>query len=258
MLKFRNINIIFALLLITLVVLDVLGRASLVNYLLLILLYLLILFCGSYFIQLQFYMPVLCEGNGLEKQIAISFDDGPHPQHTPAILEILKDNEIKATFFCIGKQAEAYADLLGTIHQQGHIIGSHSYSHSFWFSLFSSPKMLQDLQQSHQVFKNELGIDVHWFRPPYGVTNPNLKKSVEQMCYTTIGWNARSMDTVAKNEAVLLQKLKRRLQPGSVFLFHDTMKITQNVLPQFLKYVQSEGYAIVPMDKLLNLHHYAD
>lgn len=78
------------------------------------------------------------------------------------------------------------------------------------------------------------------------------------MGYTAIGWNVRSMDTVAKDEQALSNKLKQLLKPGAIFLFHDTMHITVKVLPGFISYAQQQGYEIVPLDKLLNLQPYAD
>lgn len=220
--------------------------------------YLLLLFYGSYFVQSQFYMKTVCKANTSEKKIALTFDDGPLYNYTPQVLSVLKTHNVAATFFCIGKNAAAHTALLRQIHQQGHIVGSHSFSHGLWFDLLSAKKMEADLRQAHAVFKKELDCDVKWFRPPYGVTNPNLKKAVARMGYTAIGWNVRSMDTVAKDEQVLLRKLKQLLQPGAIFLFHDTMAITVKVLPHFIIYAQQQGYEIVPLDKLLNLQPYAD
>lgn len=258
MLNFRSTNIIFAVLLLALIVLDAQCKVSMLSYLLLAISYSLVLFYGSYFVQSQFYMKTVCRGDTNEKKIALTFDDGPLHEYTPQVLSVLEDYNVKATFFCIGKNAEAHTALLKTIHQQGHIVGSHSYSHSFWFDLLSSKKMEADLQQAHHLFRTELGIEVKWFRPPYGVTNPNLKKAVEKMGYIAIGWSVRSMDTVAKNEPALLNKLKRSLKPGAIFLFHDTAPITANILPHFISYAQQQGYEITPLDKLLNLQPYAD
>ena len=95
------------------------------------------------------------------------------------------------------------------------------------------------------------------FRPPYGVTNPNLKKAIIKGNYTPVGWSVRSMDTVIRNEKKLLDKVKRSLKPGAVFLFHDTSKTTVNILPGFIREVKNNGYHIVPLDKLLHLVPYA-
>lgn len=258
MLRFRSTNIVFGILLLALVVLDLQYKVPVLSYILLAISYSLILFYGSYFVHSQFYMKTICKADTVEKKIALTFDDGPLNNHTPQILSVLETCKVKATFFCIGKNAANHTDLLKQAHRQGHIIGSHSYSHSFWFDLLSSKKMEADLQEAHNLFKEALGLSVQWFRPPYGVTNPNLKKAVEHMGYTAIGWNVRSMDTVAKDDQVLLNKLKQSLKPGAIYLFHDTMPITVKVLPDFIIYAQQQGYEITPLDKLLNLQPYAD
>lgn len=258
MLTFRGTNIAFGILLLALIVLDVPYKVPVVTYLLLAISYSLVLFYGSYFVHSQFYMKTICKADINEKKIALTFDDGPLDSYTPQILSVLNASKVKATFFCIGKNAQVNSGLLREIIEQGHIIGSHSYSHSFWFDLLSPKNMQADLQEAHNLFKKELGLNVRWFRPPYGVTNPNLKKAVERMGYTAIGWNVRSMDTVAKDEQALSNKLKQLLKPGAIFLFHDTMHITVKVLPGFISYAQQQGYEIVPLDKLLNLQPYAD
>ncbi|MGC4233842.1 MAG: polysaccharide deacetylase family protein [Niabella sp.] len=258
MLNFRNTNIVFALLLLALIVFDMSFNVPVYAYLLPLIFYLSLLFYGSYFVHSQFYMKTICRADTKEKKIAVTFDDGPLEQYTPQILHILKTYDIKATFFCIGKNAAANKELLKQVQQQGHTIGSHSYTHGYWFDLLSSKNMYKDLEQMHQLMKEVLGIEMKWFRPPYGVTTPNLKKAIEAMGYMAIGWNVRSMDTRVKNETALLQKLQRSVKPGSIFLFHDTAAITVSILPRFIEQVQQAGYEIVPLEKLINLQPYAD
>ena len=95
------------------------------------------------------------------------------------------------------------------------------------------------------------------FRPPYGVTNPNLAKAIKNGGYTPVGWSVRSMDTVIKDEKKLLAKINAGITPGAVFLFHDTSKTTAGVLPEFIQEVKKRGYNIIPLDKLLALQPYA-
>lgn len=105
--------------------------------------------------------------------------------------------------------------------------------------------------------KRVTGLQPRLFRPPYGVTNPNLKKAIINGNYIPVGWSVRSMDTVIKEEEKLLEKINRSIKPGAVFLFHDTSKTTLNVLPAFIKEVKNRGYNIIPLDKLLHLNPYA-
>jgi peptidoglycan/xylan/chitin deacetylase (PgdA/CDA1 family) len=95
------------------------------------------------------------------------------------------------------------------------------------------------------------------FRPPYGVTNPNLAKAINRGNYIPVGWSVRSMDTVQRDPVKLLAKLQRELKPGAIYLFHDTSKSMLEILPAFLGWVKAGGYEIVRLDKMLNLKAYA-
>jgi peptidoglycan/xylan/chitin deacetylase (PgdA/CDA1 family) len=253
MLNFRNTNIFFLIVLAIFIPFQIKAGLSILWYLLILFLYLSLLFYGSYYVCSGFFMRVLCKGNTLEKQIAITFDDGPMENYTPQILDILKSFGVQAAFFCIGERAKENIQLLKRIHQEGHDIGSHSFSHSFWYDLLPANKMLSDLQKTHQLVLSELGITLKWFRPPYGVTNPNLRKAVSTMGYSTIGWSVRSLDTVQKDSGKLFGKMKIKLKPGAVYLFHDTSQSTAEMLPMFLEFVKEQEYEVVSLHKLLHL-----
>lgn len=257
MLTFKNTNIVFIILLIIVMGANVFFTVSLFLYVALALFYSLILFYGCYYIGSNFFIKVICSADTNKKQIAISFDDGPAQSFTPEILELLKRHNIKAAFFCIGKRIVGNEELLLHLHNENHIIGNHSYSHHFWFDLFSTKKVIADLQLMNAITKAVIGEQPKLFRPPYGVLNPNIKKAIINGNYTPIGWSVRSMDTVIDNEKKLLKKISNSLKPGAIFLFHDTSQITLNILPLFIQYVKENGYEIVRLDKMLNLQVYA-
>ncbi|MEO8768650.1 MAG: polysaccharide deacetylase family protein [Ferruginibacter sp.] len=202
-------------------------------------------------------MKVFCSAKTDKKEIAISFDDGPSENYTPQILETLKEHNVKASFFCIGKHINANEKIFKQLHADDHIIGNHSYSHHFFFDLFSSKKMLKELKMMNSDTEKLTGLKPKLFRPPYGVINPNLRKAILDGEYTPVGWSVRSMDTVIKDEKKLLNKIKKSLKPGAVFLFHDTSKSTHDMLPHFIKHVKELGYEIVRLDKMLALQPYA-
>jgi peptidoglycan/xylan/chitin deacetylase (PgdA/CDA1 family) len=202
-------------------------------------------------------MRVMCSLKTSKKVIAITFDDGPDAVATPQILSILKQHNVPAIFFCIGNRIAGNEIILKQIHEQGHIIGNHSFSHHFWFDMFSSAKMLDDMLLANQVVRQGINLSPQLFRPPYGVINPNLKKAIVKSRMVPIGWSMRSMDTVINDEQKLLNKITRRLNPGSIFLFHDTGKATISVLPRFIEQAKAQGYEIVRLDKMLNLQAYA-
>jgi peptidoglycan/xylan/chitin deacetylase (PgdA/CDA1 family) len=257
MLNFRNTNILFVGLLGLITWQHITEGVSLWSYLVLIVIYSLILFYGCYYIGSNFFMPVICSLKTSKKVIAITFDDGPDAVATPQIFDILKQNNIPAAFFCIGNRIAGNEAILKQIHEQGHIIGNHSFSHHFWFDLFSSAKMLDDLLQANQVIRQTINLSPQLFRPPYGVINPNLKKAIVKSRMMPIGWSVRSMDTVINDRQKLLNKITRQLNPGAIFLFHDTGAAIISVLPLFIEEAKAQGYEIVRLDKMLNLQAYA-
>jgi peptidoglycan/xylan/chitin deacetylase (PgdA/CDA1 family) len=257
MLNFRNTNILFIILLMLGIGLDVKYDIPAYVYLILFLIYSLILFYGCYYVGSNFFIPVICSADTNEKVIAISFDDGPDAANTPEILHLLKNNGVKAAFFCIGSRIAENKTLLKQIFDEGHVIGNHSYSHHFWFDMFSSEKMLADMQRTDETMESITGKTPRLFRPPYGVTNPNLKRAIINGNYIPVGWSVRSMDTVIKDKVLLLKKMTGRLKPGAVFLFHDTGKVTLDILSPFIKHARLHGYEIIRLDKMLNLQAYA-
>jgi peptidoglycan/xylan/chitin deacetylase (PgdA/CDA1 family) len=253
MLNFKNTSLVFVLLAV------LLWRTNQpVGWLLiLVLLYLFILFLGSYRIGSQFYMPVICGGLPTEKKIAISFDDGPADSFTPEILDILQQKQVQAAFFCIGLRITGRENLLIRMHAEGHLVGNHSDSHAPLFDLYSAKRMGEELAAMNAKVEAVLQLRPRLFRPPYGVTNPNLAKAVKRSGMVAVGWNIRSMDTVATDEKKLFDKLMRSLQPGAIVLFHDTAAITARLLPGFIDAVRSQGFAIVRIDELINEQPYA-
>jgi peptidoglycan/xylan/chitin deacetylase (PgdA/CDA1 family) len=257
MLNFRNTNIFFIVLLFVLIAVHVNNGLPVYIYPLLFVAYSLIVFYGCYNVASNFFINIVCSAKTDKKEIAISFDDGPATNYTPEILQLLKQENIKATFFCIGNRIAGNEQILRQIKEEGHIIGNHSYSHDTWFDLFSSKKMLEDMKQMDREMKRVTGLQPKLFRPPYGVTNPNLSKAIIKGGYTPVGWSVRSFDSVIKDEQKLLNRINAAIQPGAVFLFHDTMETTLKALPAFIKEVKNRGYEVVPLDKLLALKPYA-
>lgn len=219
--------------------------------------YSLMLFYGSYFVGSNFFFKVICSADTDIKEIAISFDDGPATSYTPQILNLLGEYNIKAAFFCIGNRIAGNEPLLAKLHADGHLVGNHSYSHHFWFDLFSAKKMYADMEQMNQAIEKVIGLRPLLFRPPYGVTNPNLGKAIRRGNYTPVGWNIRSFDTVITDEKKLLTKVSKAVKPGAIVLFHDTSKTTLTILPIFIQQVLESGYKIVRLDQMLKLKAYA-
>ena len=257
MLNYRNINIIFILLAAIVAALAITNRLSFYWFVPLLLLYTGIVFYGSYYVGSNFFMKVLCSGATERRQIAISFDDGPATAYTAEILALLKEAQVPAVFFCIGKNIAGHEELLQQIDAEGHIVGNHSFSHHFWFDLFSTRKMLADLQLMNATAAAAIGKTPVLFRPPYGVTTPNMARVMKQTNLKAVGWSIRSLDTVIKDDEQLLTKISSQLQPGAIVLLHDTSAATLKMLPRLIEKARNEGYEFVRIDKLLNLQPYA-
>lgn len=253
MLNFRNINVLFTILALFLLSLGVPFYA----YIILAVVYSLVLFYGCYYVGSNFFIPVICSAQTDKKVVSLSFDDGPAAGNTLRILQILKDNNAEAAFFCIGRHVTENQAIFKQVYDEGHIIGNHTFSHHFWFDMFSSGKMLADMRRMDKEVNQIIGKTPRLFRPPYGVTNPNLRKAIVGGNYIPVGWSIRSLDTVIKDEKKLLNKVVRKIKPGAVFLFHDTSDATVSVLPAIINQIRASGYAIVRLDKMLNLQAYA-
>lgn len=205
---------------------------------------------GAFDIRLGYFLPVFYRKKTNKKIIAITFDDGP-TEFTPKVLDILEKHNAKATFFCIGKQIEKHPDICIRIHSEGHQIGNHSYSHSNSFGFFSAEKIKTELQKTDSLIEKITGKKNHYFRPPFGVTNPHIARAVKALNHKVIGWNIRSLDTVIEDKNKILNRITHKIQPGSIILLHDTSEKTLWVLEQLLLTLQRENYKTITIEKLL-------
>lgn len=213
---------------------------------------------GSFDLRLSYFLTAHCN-NPKEKEdkIAITFDDGPH-EMTEKVLDLLQNYNAKATFFCIGTQIEKHPDIMNRMMSEGHILGNHTYFHSKSFGFFSAEKVKEEILKNDSLLFQFTNKKIKFFRPPFGVTNPNVARAVSETKHTVIGWNIRSLDTVIDDENKIFERIKSKIEPGGIILLHDTSLKTVNVLEQLLLLLQSEKYDIVTIDKLLNLPAYED
>ncbi|HKO77254.1 MAG TPA: polysaccharide deacetylase family protein, partial [Flavobacterium sp.] len=205
-------------------------------------LWFLIVFWGSTFIASNYHVKTYCS-NPLEneKKIAITFDDGPH-EMTLLVLDVLKKHNTKATFFCIGKNIEAHPDILRKVIEYGHTVGNHTYSHAPFFDFYRKEQVIAEIKQTDALIESVLGKKTSLFRPPYGVTNPSIRKALTVTKHKTIGLNIRSLDGAIKNKNFLLNRIIKRIKPGGIVLLHDTSIQTVNVLEQLLSFLEKNNY----------------
>jgi len=250
MLKFGQITIFAAIVLLTIGVIDFFFEISPILYVTIFLLWFLIVALGSFTMRWRIFTTAFTKGNQNKKQVAITFDDGPNAEFTPQILQLLKSYNAKATFFCIGKYLEKHSELVQQIVAEGHTIGNHSYSHATNFGFFRKKRVVEELSKTDALIEKITGEKNILFRPPYGVTNPSIAKALKETNHTVIGWNVRSYDTVIKNPTQVINRIQKRISPGSIILLHDTHSRCPEIVERLLQFLKKEGYQTVAINTL--------
>ena len=205
----------------------------------LIILLIIFLVYASCSIRSNIYLKVFCKKQTEEKIVAITFDDGPDAVQTPKVLQVLREQQIPACFFCIGHKVQENKELIRQIINEGHLIGNHSFTHTNHFPLYNLSRMKKDLQK------------IKLFRPPFGVTNPTIAKAVRILGYTPVGWNIRTLDTLQPSKEKVLKRIQKRLRPGSIILLHDRMPDSDLLLKEILNLIKEQGYTVVRLDSML-------
>jgi peptidoglycan/xylan/chitin deacetylase (PgdA/CDA1 family) len=171
-----------------------------------------------------------------EKLLYLTFDDGPDPGSTPRLLNILDNHNVRAVFFCDGKAAEKFPDLMALIRSRGHIIGNHGYNHlSGWITPFK--KYISDISHASKYTSSTL------FRPPYGRLRSDQYRELKKT-YKIVLWDIMPYDFDKKfGSGNSLRILKKKLRPGSIIVFHDSVHSTANkILEAFITFSVDSGY----------------
>ncbi len=250
--KVNVITIIFVLL----IVLGwILNTISLVYLIPIAIIYLLVNVIGSSSIKFNYFVDSYCKGITNEKEVSITFDDGPHSQNTPKLLSLLQEKNVSAAFFCTGEAVSLNSKIVKKAFSEGHIIANHTYYHSKFFDLFSSTRMMNEINCTNNEIYKIIGKKPSLFRPPYGVTNPMLGRALKRTKLTSIGWSVRSFDTILSSDDVLA-KLKSKTHPGDIVLFHDTVPATISIVSEYLEWLEFNNYKVVSLTSLLNIPAY--
>lgn len=179
-----------------------------------------------------------------KKEIYLTFDDGPTPEVTEWVLELLKTYNAKATFFCIGNNVEKYPSVFQAVVKEGHFIGNHTYNHLKGWK-HKTKAYLNDIQIAEQVFKSQ-NITTSLFRPPYGKLKPKQGKGLHKLGYKIVMWDVLSFDwdkNVSREQC--LKNVLDNTTSGSIIVFHDSIKAKYNLeytLPRVLEHYATKGY----------------
>jgi len=255
MLTFRNTFTVFILVMAGLIFYDYSHELSAWVYVITCLAESMLIAWGCYFIQSDFFVKALCGGDPGKNEIAITFDDGPH-ENTPVLLDILGKHQVKAAFFCIGKNISGKENILTRITEEGHVVGNHSYSHNNLIDLWPIKQLVADVAHAEDEILRVTGKKCRLFRPPYGVTTPLIASLVKKKKFTVIGWNVRSYDTSIKDKDRLMKRIFRLMKNGSIILLHDSTPGIDIVLEKVLGQAKQMNLNIVGIEKLLGIKAY--
>ena len=204
--------------------------------------------------QMKFFGPFICEGDASKKQVALTFDDGPDARSTPALLDLLRESKIEAAFFCIGKRIVPEPALAQRILAEGHMLENHSFAHSNTTNFFTVPQLIGDLSQAQAAIQAATSHVPTLFRPPVGLSNPNVFRAAKTLGLRVVGWSIRSLDTKINEPEKIVARIERGLKPGAIILLHDgnipaeRLVLTVKLL---LTKLREHGYEVVRLDKLI-------
>jgi len=205
----------------------------------------------------NFFLPVVSRGISGKKAVALTFDDGPDPFSTPALLRLLSRHETKATFFVTGKNASAHPELIAEILSERHAIGNHSYSHDNFIMLKSSKTLMREIQSTQDIL-SKFGITPFAFRPPVGITNPKLWKVLQELGMYNVNFSCRAIDGGNRWIKNLSNRILKRIQPDHIIALHDIkagddadFSYWLNEIELILSGIREMGFAIYPLSQLI-------
>lgn len=193
------------------------------------------------------------------REIALTIDDGPDPQVTPAVLDLLDRHGAKATFFCVGQQAARYPEICSDMVRRGHAIENHSQHHRHNFSLLGPGGFQRELDAAQATLTRLSGTAPQFFRAPAGLRNPFLDVVLQRQGLRLASWTRRAYDTRVGDPAAVLRKLTTSLKAGDILLLHDRhaaltpcgQPVILEVLPALLDAIRQAGLRTVTLREAL-------
>ena len=198
---------------------------------------------------LNIYDPVY-KGKNDQQEVALACNVVWGNEYIPELLKILKDNNVKITFFAGGDWAYKYPDLLTDIYQDGHELGNHGYLHKMQTKL-SKEDNQKEILRTEEVIKSITGVKTTLFAPPYGDVNDLVVYSAEELNYKVIMWSIDTIDWNTKDYNTILQRIDKKHHNGAIVLMHPT-KVTVQALPKMIESLKSYGYKITTVSDVIN------
>lgn len=208
----------------------------------------------------QFPETFYLRGSTGEYKIVLTFDDGPDELYTPAVLDVLGEYDIQATFFLIGERAEKHPQIMKRIAEEGHLIGNHTWSH-IDMTKASDQTLQEEITKTEALINSELNTtNTAYLRPPYGAVSESVLEKARDMGYRVIQWSVDSRDWLDRDVDKILINTLPAVRKDSIILFHSAggknhnLSNTVKVLPELIQTLRMEGYSFVNLDEILALN----
>ena len=195
----------------------------------------------------QGYVPVMGSVEEGKKKIALTFDDGPHPQYTEQLLDGLKERDVKVTFFVTGEHASLHPDVITRMREDGHVIGNHTYSH-MQLNRTNRAEFKEELLRTNEVLEAITGEEVVYVRPPYGSWD---KKLEEELNMFPVLWTIDPLDWCSDNVDCITRKVISKAKENDIILMHDYYPTTVTAAFQIIDKLKQQGYEFVTVEEIL-------
>lgn len=182
-----------------------------------------------------------------QKRLALTFDDGPHPQYTGQVLDGLKKRGVCATFFVTGENAQMYPELICRMKEEGHLIGNHTYSH-IQLTRENREVFRKELIRTNEVIENITREDVTYVRPPYGSWDKSFEKELNMI---PVLWNIDPLDWCSHDVSCIVRKIEGKVRENDIILLHDSYPTTVTAALQVVDDLQQQGYEFVTVEEIL-------
>lgn len=189
-------------------------------------------------------LPAAARARG---EVCLTFDDGPDPQLTPRVLELLERHGAKASFFCVGEKAAAHSEIVQDIARRGHSVENHTYRHPALFACFGPRKISRELDRAQQLLEHITGRSPVFFRAPAGFRSPLPHPALFRRRLQYVSWTRRGFDARQAHADQVLERLTRGLAAGDVLLLHDSRPVVLPVLARLLDELARRGLRSVSL-----------
>jgi peptidoglycan/xylan/chitin deacetylase (PgdA/CDA1 family) len=209
---------------------------------------------GVAFIRMNFFCAARCRGRRGGNFLTLTFDDGPDPAATPALLDTLRDLRVPAAFFCVGERVRMQPELARRIVREGHVIGNHSLRHGWWTNLLFGRRLREELLGAQEAIRAATGVTPRYYRSPVGLTNTQLGAALRRADLLLVGWDVRALDRGAPRDKVV-QRILRLARDGSIILLHDggaRPEVLTGLVRDVVAQLRARGYSFVGLDEMLS------